>query len=115
MNATPSTKPSRRKGFATSVAVLAIAATVAGSLLWLANRPAFEWWVSPPIGNSGRHARILVPRGWQAQIPLDAGREVNGERAASFGIYLLDRRPNLLRMLFWQGNERSGMTINTIQ
>src|SRR5437016_5051623 len=115
MDADPTRSPRRRKARTVVLATFAMAATVAGALLWLANRPAYEWWVSPEIGNSGRRAQILVPRGWQAQISQDAGREANGQRAAYYRIYLVERRPSFLRLLFWQGRNNSGMTINTIQ
>ena len=81
----------------------------------LTRPPELVWWRSPEIGNSGRHTRILVPHGWELQLPLDAGTQTKTEWQAYYRYDLIDRRPRILRRFFPASTERCGMTIITLQ
>jgi hypothetical protein len=115
MNELTSLEPTRRKIPFLPMAVVIVLVVAVSTELWLTNRPALEWWISPEIGRSGRHVRILVPRGWEVQLPLDSGRQTNGELITYYSINLLDRRPSFLRRIIPRGRVFGGMTINTIQ
>jgi hypothetical protein len=83
-----------------------------GTWVWVATRPALVWWVSPEIGKTGRHVRVLVPRGWEERMPIDSGDETTGELMATYAIGPpMDRRPKFLRWMFPHNEAAASMEV----
>ncbi len=56
------------------IAGLAVIAAIAATYR-LTRPPALVWWTSPAMGSSGKHARMLIPEGWELYMSFDSGMD----------------------------------------
>jgi hypothetical protein len=111
----PSPKPNRRKRLALRFAALVVAVSALGAAYWFTRPPELVWWRSPEIGNSGRHVRLLIPNGWESELPLSKGEDFMEQWEAIYYFSPVDRRPKLLRHIFAREGEYTAMVVKVIQ
>jgi hypothetical protein len=88
------------------IAGLAVIAAIAATY-HLTRPPELVWWTSPPIGASGRHAKIVIPRGMDAR--LVNGQVRDGVWWNTYSFELVDSRPAFLRWLVqYRSEDREG-------
>jgi hypothetical protein len=110
MNALPSPKPNRRKRLALRFAVIVAAVSALGAAYLVTRPDEFEWWTSPGIGNTGHHARVLIPQGWEVAL-YDTGQDPDGSWLSYYKILNLDQRPRFLRWILLQDREDADLGI----
>jgi hypothetical protein len=96
------TLPSKRKRLAFRLAGFAVGIAVIAVVYQLTRPPDLVWWRSSELPNTGKRARLLIPRGWGSVQPggvkhwnFEGGR---WETICTFNP--IDSRPIFLRRLF---------------
>ncbi len=98
---------SRRKRTGMWITSFAVMAAIAATI-HLTRLPELVWWTSPPIRNTGRHAKILIPRGFDALGPVEE-QVTDGNWYNTYSFEPVDSRPTFLRWLMPdRSDEREG-------
>jgi hypothetical protein len=101
----------RRRRVVRGIAAVLGVSLVFGMVIWLTRPPALVWWTSPPIGNTGRRMRALVPIDWER---ADQGLAVPPLGAERYYFRPVDRIPKVLRWIFPYRQERAQLSFHVV-
>jgi hypothetical protein len=95
------------------IAGLAVIAAIAATIQ-LTRPPELVWWTSPAIGDTGRHAQVRIPLGWQLESPVFGSSMDPDTWGACYRLTAPDAMPAWLRY-YLQSKGRSEVIVDVRQ